>query len=301
MKVLTDNQHYQDIAEAILAKTGGTTPLKPAEMAPALNDLNIELEEAYVTPTSEPQEILPGPGFYGFSKIYVDAAPENGSTGGGTGGDSGGDTGGGDSGGDSGGGGDSSDLTPAEDESFGKEKYPYMAYYAPDGGLIDYAPAPIGEYFALYWVTNNAGGVSGGEVTAHYVELWVSQTPLEARGYGLWPVSELETEGWVMSKYTCDLLAGETAWTFVEDKHICIDPWDWVNHDLAGSPGSAGTYSPYVLIEEIEDTYTVEGETMNTLVYAAQSVTGSPDPMTPAEATTALEEYAADKWEGGSY
>lgn len=292
MKVLTDNQHYQDIAEAILAKTGGTTPLKPAEMAPALNDLNIELEEAYVTPTSEPQEILPGPGYYGFSKITVGAVDLS------SGGSGSGSGSGGDSGGDSGGGDDSSDLTPAEDESFGKERYPYMAYYAPDGGLFDYAPAPIGEYCAIYWVTNTS---TAGEVWAHYAELWVSQTPLEARGYGLWPVSELETEGWVMSKYTCDLLAGETAWTFVEDKHICIDPWDWVNHDLAGSPGSAGTYSPYVLIEEIEDTYTVEGETMNTLVYAAQSVTGSPDPMTPAEATTALEEYAADKWEGGSY
>lgn len=36
MKVVTNQQHYYDIAEVIRAKTGITTPLKPAEMAPAL-------------------------------------------------------------------------------------------------------------------------------------------------------------------------------------------------------------------------------------------------------------------------
>lgn len=275
--------------------------MTPAEMESNLNDLNIELEEAYVTPTSEPQEILPGPGFYGFSKIYVDAAPENGGTGGGTGGDSGGDTGGGDSGGDSGGGGDSSDLTPAEDETFGHETYPYMAYYHPDGGFIDYAPAPIGKYCAIYWVTNNLNGPYGGPVIAHYAELWVSQYPLEHRDYGLWPVKELEQDGWLMSKYVCDMFNGETAWTHEKDIHICIENYDWVNHDIADSPGSAGTYGPYVWKVETEETYTIEGETVNALVSAAQTVTNSLDPLTPDEATAALEEYAADKWEGGSY
>jgi len=108
MKVLTDNQHYQDIAEAILAKTGGTTPLKPAEMAPALNGLNIELEEAYVTPTTEQQEILPPEGVYGFSKILVDAAQE----------------GGGDIGGD---------WDSAEDTTFGDD------YYNVPTGNYDYS------------------------------------------------------------------------------------------------------------------------------------------------------------------
>lgn len=78
MKVLTDQQHYQDIAEAIRAKTGKEGTLKPAQMAQELNDLNIDLEEAYITPTTEQQEILPGPEFYGFSRILVDAAPESG-------------------------------------------------------------------------------------------------------------------------------------------------------------------------------------------------------------------------------
>ena len=62
--------------------------LQPPQMTAQLEGLNIELEEAYVYATTEEQTITPSEGYYGFSKIVVEAVDEDdGSGGGGTGGE----------------------------------------------------------------------------------------------------------------------------------------------------------------------------------------------------------------------
>ena len=62
--------------------------LQPPKMTELLEGLNIDLEEAYVTATTEEQTITPSEGYYGFSKIVVEAVEEDdGSGGGGTGGE----------------------------------------------------------------------------------------------------------------------------------------------------------------------------------------------------------------------
>lgn len=67
-------------------------PMTAERMKEKLEDLDIELTELTVYPTDEVQEITPD-GYYGFSKIIVEAVEDSGGTGGGGDGDDGGDTG----------------------------------------------------------------------------------------------------------------------------------------------------------------------------------------------------------------
>ena len=266
-------------------------PMTPERMTEKLQNLDIDLQEITVTATEEQQVITPD-GYYGFSKIIVEAVEDSGSPGGdNTGGD---DTGGDDTGGD-----ESEEIPSAEDEIFGYEDTGLCIYYGPSGNRIDMAPPPIGDYCAVRWIKNYAGGVAGGEVITHYAELAVSPAPLIYGGYAFWP--NLDSDDWLVSYYKCDILAGETSWTHLTDIHKSIEDADWINHDAIGGSTKAGTYEAYRIPQRKEETYTVSGDTMNGLVSAAQTVTGSPDPLTPDEATAALEEYAADTWKGGSY
>lgn len=74
-KVITDNQHYKDIADAIRAKTESGDSYKPSEMADAImaieggGEFDGELEPGFVTPTG--QEFTAYPDGAGFSSVTV--------------------------------------------------------------------------------------------------------------------------------------------------------------------------------------------------------------------------------------
>lgn len=73
-KVITDNQHYKDIADAIRAKTESGDSYKPSEMADAIMAIEGggelgELEPGFVTPTG--QEFTAYPDGAGFSSVTV--------------------------------------------------------------------------------------------------------------------------------------------------------------------------------------------------------------------------------------
>lgn len=272
MKVLTDNQHYQDIAEAILAKTGGTTPLKPAEMAPALNNLNIELEEAYVTPTSEPQEILPGEGFYGFSKIIVDAAPEGGDSG------SGGSGGGGDSypnGDDTPFGYDFTEVPEeADEEQYGAYVIPasplglpYQIMQRDDDGTIS-AHAADAPYEANY------AGTTLNMVSFPTVTEYSSYDPVT----GTW--SEVETNTDVASVSV--VIHG----TLIYLSHNIDSNGDLYLKKTESTKFVNGNYVGAAV--EREETYTIDSATMNEIGGSIQKLTGTTEPMTPSQMAIAL-------------
>lgn len=80
-RVITNEQHYQDIADAIRTKTEGSATYKPSEMADAILAIEGggELEDGYVVPTG--QEFTEYPDGDGFSSVTVagdyNLTPEN--------------------------------------------------------------------------------------------------------------------------------------------------------------------------------------------------------------------------------
>lgn len=110
------------------------TTLGPLKMAEDLENLNIELEEVYVSATTEEQTIYPSEGYYGISKVTVEAVEE-----------------------DSGGGGSGGSGGAAEDTTFGDE----YTEEETETGNLDYSggedenpfylpPIPGGVYQALF-------------------------------------------------------------------------------------------------------------------------------------------------------
>ena len=75
--IITNNQHYKNIADAIREKSGTNVKYKPAEMAPAI--LNLEVGEGSainnqdktVTPTTNQQLITADSGYTGLGTITV--------------------------------------------------------------------------------------------------------------------------------------------------------------------------------------------------------------------------------------
>lgn len=75
-KVLITDTYLQNIANAIRNKNGSNVTYTPAEMAPAINDLNTDgiipvLQSKTVSPTSTSQTITPDTGYTGLSAVTV--------------------------------------------------------------------------------------------------------------------------------------------------------------------------------------------------------------------------------------
>lgn len=280
MKVLTDNQHYQDIAEAILAKTGGTTPLKPAEMAPALNDLNIELEEAYVVSTESEQTVYPSEGCYGFSKITVGAVDlSSGGSGGGTG----------------------EDYPDAEGTTFGYEyaeaPIPTGRYYYGELGPVAELPMPY-EYAVI---------VSNGTSYRAYV----TDEPLTFYENGSSDGFYQTKTGtsYVMYHYFADTDTwrkdAEGTLTKTTEYLSALYYRTWANYNvpprfpatedeiaLQASMAVPETVNGKVATPvEREELYLISGDTLNRLVGSTQLVTGA-GLSTPSQAASNLEAFA---------
>lgn len=105
-----------------------TDTMGPVRMAQELENLNIELEEVYVSATTEEQVITPSEGYYGISKVIVEAVDD--------------DHGGGE-------GGEGDEIIDAGDVSFGDEytetgRFDYGD--SPDGTENVFSEIPAGAY-----------------------------------------------------------------------------------------------------------------------------------------------------------
>lgn len=260
------------------------------------------LEEAHVYPMNEPQELLPNNGYCGFSKIIVDAVEDSGSSGGGD-----------DSGGGSGGWDDIVIPPSAGDVSFGfemvedeNEEVPtgYLIHIDAVGGVTRFKSYPV-EYQYQYIISSSND-------TAMY--MYQTQLPMVSFDGTSWDGQrtsasyvrydyDFETETWT-----------PTAWGSSDKVFIRTHAhWVWYSHDVyyieAGTLASPAS-EPFIvetepaLVEkpvEVEEEYTVSGESVNNLVALAQKVTGTTEPMTIDEATQVLDEYYANPAEGSKW
>ena len=73
--VLTNNKHYDDIADAIRSKNGSNTLYKPSQMAEAINALvvsgTVTLQDKTITPTESEQTVTHDEGYMGLGTITV--------------------------------------------------------------------------------------------------------------------------------------------------------------------------------------------------------------------------------------
>lgn len=261
-----------------LCKTENT--MTPAQMESNLNDLNIELEEAYVVSTESEQTVYPSEGCYGFSKITVGAVDlSSGGSGGGTG----------------------EDYPDAEGTTFGYEyveaPIPTGRYYYGNLGPVAELPMPY-EYAVI---CSNGSGYRA-YVTDEPLTFYENgsndgfyQTKTGTSYVAYEYLSDLAT--W--NKTSSGTLTKDTSWLSALYSLI------WANYNvpprfpatedeiaLQASMAVPETVNGKVATPvEREELYLISGDTLNRLVGSTQLVTGA-GLSTPSQAASNLEAFA---------
>lgn len=263
------------------------------------------LEEAHVIPTHEPQELLPGNGYCGFSRILVDAAPEGGGDGGSYPGGSGGGGGG--------------SLPDADNSGFGDNYIPEE-----DGGEVN-----TGNFFygtsdtafpaipvhpeALYAIvyTKDWKHYEGSElVTTEKTFVTLTAAPLVFNGYSIEGYAHLS-----YGKSSTNLGNGRIFRDFMAESGGWKFQAEWINHSLYAKKILWVNYTIMMKDEvtpwhpedsdpvpekkpgtqavpaEYEEAYEISGASAYSLMSATQKITGITEPMTPTQAANALVDY----------
>lgn len=169
-------------------------------------------------------------------------------------------------------------------------------------GLAKYAVGHFATYEEVYTAMRMAGASHAVTGDTEQFIAFVSKTPIYYDG-----TSITNADGSPMSIYNVDAADGnEWVYTGATDgTSFPVSGYDltWNNHDLMDmngeniTEGQSGDPIPEMsnhIPVERNGTYSVDGSTMNGLVGAAQKVTGSTTPLSPTEATSALDDYMAN-------
>lgn len=287
----------EGIGDQVNRLSGTAESMTPARMEEKLENLDFQLEEVYVTPTTEEQTITPGSGYYGISKVVVGAVEE--------------DTGGSGSGG-TGGGTDTEPSYPnADDLEFGTNasgstlytgKYYYGIY--PDAINI---PKIINDEFPFATFAQN-------DKTGDRI-LYATTYPFY--GYDMHITSNGDlTAGYLRSKKAGKLKRAtydptQGTWSEpVEESYstgisVNVAKVYWTNYDFCNKSGDevymeATAPSPEVVdgaeidYIEREETYTISGSTLTALGAVTQQITGI-SASTPTAMVAALQMYAGTR------
>ena len=283
--------------------------LTPGQMQEKLAGLNIELQEAYVAPTTEVQIIKPDEGYYGFSSITVEAVEYD---------DSGGDSGGGSGGGDSG---DTEEDTepmdPAEDFYFDLSVEPETgtSYYT-KGPLYSGDAAQTGNRFtatvnrtiygAMFYACT--GGVSGcvlrlwdcstGEVLTQSEEVY---TTAENRWLFIrFPAVQLE----IGKDYVLSFGGYGSVWKFQSFGDYTISYAESLSYRYStngGMPNNTNNIKPIMLdpvfeaygAQYADSTFTISYTSLERIANEVKRITGMTSISTVSEIIAALETVPA--------
>jgi hypothetical protein len=169
-------------------------------------------------------------------------------------------------------------------------------------GLVTFDVGNFATWEALHTAVRMAGASHAVTGDTEQFIAFVSKTPIYYDGTYI-----TNADGSPMSIYNVDAADGnEWVYTGTTDgTNFPVSGYDltWNNHDLKDMNGENVTegqsgdpipeMSNHIPVER-NGTYSVDGNTMNGLVGAAQKVTGSTTPLSPTEATSALDDYMAN-------
>ena len=252
--------------------------LQPPKMAELLEGLNIDLEEVYISATTEEQTITPSEGYYGFFKIVVEAVEEDDGGGSGTGG-----------------GGTGESYPDAESTTFGCEyvestvltgRYTYNLNNGSKLGPITGFPVVYAYQYMDYSSISSKFNV------------YQTEEPLVYYNGGLYPPSPCKYIG-----YSYDSTNDE--WTELGSgtvtSYMALTGFRWANYTIGMRNEEGVFYTGSQAIPETttgavaqplarEDTYTISGNTLNSIGASVQQITGI-DATTPAGMAAALQSY----------
>lgn len=261
----------EDLGDQVNRLTGTAESMTPGRMTQKLEGLSIQLQELTVVATEEVQIITPPSGVYGFSKVIVEAVEDSGGTGGGGTGEGGDDSGDG-------------TYVSADSVGFGDEiteetKITYNGYEIPE---------PKTNYPSTIVFRNISDGTTymcGNNSSWKY---YADTNRLKNTGGGI--MYKLSNGAWVAQGGASSLIDLSMYSVIYTDSDI--------EDSSSGEVWMVATVPKETTVivrtpVDHDDTYTIDGNTVNAIAVITQKITGNNETLTPAEAAEALEEYYA--------